>query len=453
MHPTEAPIFPGDTTPALKAVRSRHAQAHGTYIDREPPPDAAPLTLVATCSRDAERRWRRLSRMLDRLARPYMRFGRRRLSSYNAMGYAGIASGTVLAGALGVTRGLPPGMLFAVWLAIVAASASQIVATALLTGRDRLVFLRFLLGGLAATLIVAGLRGAPALPYLDIVIVGFGILQAMGRVGCFMAGCCHGRAASWGVAYGARHRASGLPAALRGIRFLPTQLIESAWIAGWTLVAASLVYAGAPAGYATAVYIAFYALGRFGVEYIRGDAYRLAHAGITEAQGILLALTVSVGGAILAGWMPAPRGLLAVLALPALLLALQALRPRHALAAPRDLLDIARALDTLEAGAAIPPRNPGAVHVARTAAGLLISREALADGFSVLYTLSHSDGALTDRTAARRCDTIFRLRPGFDHAMLYKAGANLYHMACAPAAAPSSPSPHSNHRLGDPNES
>jgi prolipoprotein diacylglyceryltransferase len=73
-----------------------------------------------------------------------------------------------------------------------------------------------LLGGVAAALIVAGAVGVPRARLLDAVapagLVAFGI----GRVGCFLAGCCYGRPTTlpWGIVVGALGPPARHPAAL-----------------------------------------------------------------------------------------------------------------------------------------------------------------------------------------------------------------------------------------------
>ncbi|MDZ4698544.1 MAG: prolipoprotein diacylglyceryl transferase [Rhodothermales bacterium] len=426
-----------------EAVRVRHEAAHRAYAGLEPEGIPHPPHPIAHYERRDARRLDGISRALDRLARPFMRFGGRRISSYNGMGYIGIVAGTAAGAAVGAVRGLSPGVLAAVWLAVVLVSAAQIVATVVVTGRDRLVFLRFLLGGLVASALVAGLAGVSVLAVLDAVIVGFGALQAPGRVGCFMAGCCHGVPAAWGVSYGARHTASGIPPALFGVRFVPIQLLESGWIVLCTFVAIVLAFSGAAAGVPLFVYIAFYATGRFSVEYARGDRYRLAHGGLTEAQWITLALTLGASGAVLAGGAPAPRWLPGVLALPILFALWQAMRRRRDGGAtePHDLFLLARAIDTLEAGDAMPARRPGAVHVARMTNGVLVSREPAVDGISLTFTLSGTAGLLAPRKARRLGAFLFRLRPAIQQAVLYKAGANMYHMACRLTRSVDAPAP------------
>ncbi len=425
--------------PLARALR-RHAEAHLRYADR-PPGTARSLQHLAS-TRPLPGWVDRVSAWLERLAVPYLRFGSVRHSSYNVMGYAGIVLGTLAATAVGLARGLPAGMLAVVWLAVVFVSLGQIIVTAWLTGRDRLVFLRFLIGGTIAAAVVLAALDRPFLPYLDVLLVGFGVLQATGRMGCHMAGCCHGRPAGWGVAYDARHRASALPTPLHGIRFVPAQLIESLWIAGCTAVAAAMILADAAPGAAAGAYLGLYTAGRFAVETLRGDLYRVHGGSLSEAQWVVLGIALLVAAFAAAGWLPVPTGVLPFLALPPALSLYRLVRrkagdntqPR----APEDALAIARALQSLRQGRALAAGSHKAVHVARAGAGLLLSgaRETYDGGFIEHFTLSSVNGTLTDRDAHRLARTLSHLIGRKNTAILYKADDNLYHTLCYHDVAP-----------------
>lgn len=100
--------------------------------------------------------------------------------------------------------------------------------------------------------------------------------HAIGRVGCFLQACCHGKPTSlpWGAAY--TDPRGGLNAALLGLPLHPVQLYEaagdlviSAAVAFWVLPrirAARWKYGTAFFGY-----IAAYSVMRFFTEFARGD--------------------------------------------------------------------------------------------------------------------------------------------------------------------------------------
>jgi phosphatidylglycerol:prolipoprotein diacylglycerol transferase len=137
-------------------------------------------------------------------------------------------------------------------------------------------------GGVLAGLAVFawGVRraGLPLGRLLDSGAVAVPVSQTIGRMGCFMAGCCWGSQCDrpFAVTFGSEaHANTGVP---EGVPLHPVQLYESA---GNLLVAALtyLVYRrpGRKPGLAILTYLGLYALLRFAVEFFRGDAARGVH--------------------------------------------------------------------------------------------------------------------------------------------------------------------------------
>ena len=134
---------------------------------------------------------------------------------------------------------------------------------------------------------------------LDAFAPGVAIGQAVGRQGCFAAGCCWGRPtdAPWGVEFGeAAHRITGVPV---GVHLHPTQLYESAA----SLVIFVLLYQFHRRkrfdGQVIAAYAVLYGLTRFAIEFFRDDP-RGDILGLTTLTGLstsqLISLLVTAGG-------------------------------------------------------------------------------------------------------------------------------------------------------------
>src|SRR3712207_6538150 len=81
-----------------------------------------------------------LNRVLDRLARPRLWFGRRSWPAFQVCGYAGLALAWALALALVAHRGLPLWPMAAVALAAMATFLALALATKVITGREVLVY-------------------------------------------------------------------------------------------------------------------------------------------------------------------------------------------------------------------------------------------------------------------------------------------------------------------------
>ncbi|GMO53173.1 MAG: prolipoprotein diacylglyceryl transferase [Candidatus Endomicrobiellum trichonymphae] len=92
--------------------------------------------------------------------------------------------------------------------------------------------------------------------------------HALGRIGCFFAGCCYGKESSlpWAVAFINEHSL-----AVRGKPLHPTQLYEA--FANLLLFVFLYFYSkkGHKSGVSFAVYITGYAVLRFIIEFFRGD--------------------------------------------------------------------------------------------------------------------------------------------------------------------------------------
>ncbi len=115
--------------------------------------------------------------------------------------------------------------------------------------------------------------------------------QALGRIGCFSAGCCYGRPTTepWGVTFTNPNALGPLYEKLH-----PTQLYESAGVFILFLIALALSRRLKLIGYLTAFYCVSYGVLRFVIEFWRGDDRGAFHFGLSPSQGGSL-LLVTVG--------------------------------------------------------------------------------------------------------------------------------------------------------------
>lgn len=121
--------------------------------------------------------------------------------------------------------------------------------------------------------------------------------HVFGRLGCFFAGCCHGRPAGSfpGITF-SNPQALVAPACL-GIPLHPTQLYEAAGnfmiFLALNAFLKSPARGGAPAGIVFAAYVFLYSALRFIIEFYRGDDRGTFHLGLSPAQGLSAILAVS----------------------------------------------------------------------------------------------------------------------------------------------------------------
>lgn len=148
-------------------------------------------------------------------------------------------------------------------------------------------------GGFVVAFVVAVLymrrQNLPVLATCDVFAPGIALGQAIGRLGCFSAGCCWGIAthAPWAVTFH-NPQAAELTGVPLGIPLHPTQLYESAADA---LIFLFLYFQFAKAHTAGAIlgwYLTLYSVARFVIEFFRFHEQGL-HLGLSYTQWISLA--------------------------------------------------------------------------------------------------------------------------------------------------------------------
>lgn len=135
----------------------------------------------------------------------------------------------------------------------------------------------------------------PLLKTADFLIVGLPLGHALGRIGCFLAGCCYGKPTSlpWGVRFTDPH--SLVPPELLGVPLHPTQLYE----AGFNLMLFWFLHLASKKphkdGKILVLYVLCYAGLRFAIEFVRGDFRGGFILGLSPSQLIaLLAAGIAV---------------------------------------------------------------------------------------------------------------------------------------------------------------
>lgn len=153
-------------------------------------------------------------------------------------------------------------------------------------------------GGVIAALIVAPfLVKKLQLPFwkaADAFAPGLALGHALGRVGCFFAGCCHGKQCDPQAWYGVTFPEGVGSLAPTGVALYPTQLIESV---AEIIVFLFLAYKSQKKGFDGQIlllYLIIYSLIRIGIEFLRGDLARgfLIDDVLSKAQmwGVVLAV-------------------------------------------------------------------------------------------------------------------------------------------------------------------
>jgi phosphatidylglycerol:prolipoprotein diacylglycerol transferase len=142
------------------------------------------------------------------------------------------------------------------------------------------VFYGGLFGGLLVAKIVTCKR--PQFGYLfDIATPSIPLFHFFGRIGCFLGGCCFGIESSFGFTF----RRSIVEEA-NGINRFPVQLLEALFnlilffildkFRDKNMFKQNLIY----------IYLLFYSIARFFIEFLRGDKYRGFFLGLSTSQCI-----------------------------------------------------------------------------------------------------------------------------------------------------------------------
>lgn len=196
------------------------------------------------------------------------------------------------AAALGGVGGLLGG-----WLLYLAASAPLLwqnraglsahpeVLPDVLTG---LAFYGGLFGFLAAVRLYLWLYKLPAADYFNYFTPCIPLFHAFARVGCFLAGCCHGIVCpAFGFAF------TGSTSAPNGVPYFPVQLLGSVIETGIFIVLLRIEDRGRRCGtppHLLRDYLMFYAIARFFIEFLRGDTVRGMWGPFSTSQWISLAV-------------------------------------------------------------------------------------------------------------------------------------------------------------------
>jgi phosphatidylglycerol:prolipoprotein diacylglycerol transferase len=161
------------------------------------------------------------------------------------------------------------------------------------------VFSGGLIGAFAAAAWYIHRHRMPALATCDAFAPGLALGHAIGRIGCFAAGCCFGKPTDhfWGVTFTSpiAHELVGTPI---GEALQPTQLFESAVELANFFLLAWLLKRKKFDGEIIGTYFFLYGIARFFLEYLRGDPGRGDVFGIITGTQLVALCLIAVGGFI-----------------------------------------------------------------------------------------------------------------------------------------------------------
>ncbi len=152
-----------------------------------------------------------------------------------------------------------------------------------------------LIGGILTAMVYCKIKKADFLACFDIAAPVIALAQFFGRIGCFLAGCCYGQhtESRFGVVF---EKSLYAPV---GEKLFPIQLVSALLnLLNFLFLTYLLKKVKLKKGVVGAAYIITYSIGRFILEFFRGDMERGA-VGILSTSQFISIFTVVIGGALL----------------------------------------------------------------------------------------------------------------------------------------------------------
>lgn len=143
-----------------------------------------------------------------------------------------------------------------------------------------------IIGGILANFIYFKIKKLDFWVYFDLVMPEISLAQGFGRIGCFFAGCCHGKATASPIGFTYTHSEY----APVGVSIYPTQIISS--LGNFMIFLLLVMYAkkNKAKGTVASLYMMLYSAGRFFVEFLRGDEGRGFIGVLSTSQAIAIGM-------------------------------------------------------------------------------------------------------------------------------------------------------------------
>lgn len=154
------------------------------------------------------------------------------------------------------------------------------------------VFYGGLLGGFLGIIIYGKQFKVPIKNYVDLCATVLPLGHAIGRIGCYISGCCYG--VKYDGIFSHIYYESANVFTPIGIRLFPVQLLESALLFMLFVPLLILNIKNVKAGVISQIYLVSYSIIRFVVEFYRGDVERGSVLGLSTSQWISLIIILFV---------------------------------------------------------------------------------------------------------------------------------------------------------------
>lgn len=149
-----------------------------------------------------------------------------------------------------------------------------------------------IVGGIISGYLYCRIKKIEFLQYFDLIMPSIALAQAFGRIGCLLAGCCYGREtdSAFHIVF---HDSDFAP---NGVQLVPTQVMSSLFNFANFFVLVFLAKKLKAKGQVAALYLFFYSIGRFFIEFFRNDPRGSVNV-LSTSQ--FISLFILAGGLIL----------------------------------------------------------------------------------------------------------------------------------------------------------
>ncbi len=151
-----------------------------------------------------------------------------------------------------------------------------------LIGSEGFVVYGGIIGGIFSGWLYCRIKKLKFLTYFDLIMPSIALAQGFGRIGCFLAGCCYGKETSGPLAITFRHS----DFAPNNVPLVPTQIYSSILDFGHFFLLLYVARHKKADGQVAACYLIFYSIGRFVIEFFRGDLERGSVGPLSTSQFI-----------------------------------------------------------------------------------------------------------------------------------------------------------------------
>lgn len=152
-----------------------------------------------------------------------------------------------------------------------------------------------IIGGILAGWIYCKVKKLNFLTYFDLVMPSIALAQGFGRIGCFLAGCCYGKEAQGGLSV----IFTDSDYAPNNIPLIPTQIYSSILDFLHFFLLLYIARHKKAEGEVATCYLIFYSVGRFILEFFRGDLERGSIGVLSTSQ--FISIFTGVAGMVMLG--------------------------------------------------------------------------------------------------------------------------------------------------------